>query len=158
MVLLATGCGSLNAPNHPADLPLRYHNAQYDFTFFLPADWRGYSVLVQQWEGSISSDTADKATVPEHGPALVFRHPQWNSSAPRQDIPILVFTRSQWDADKQGKFFYGAGGIETEVAHNAKHVFAVHSRFNWGELKGWEEAGKIVERNGAANEPHLYPE
>src|SRR5438552_12870324 len=57
--LLATGCGSMNVPNHPSGLPLRYHSAQYDLTFFLPASWQGYSVLVEQWVSSYSA-------APEH--------------------------------------------------------------------------------------------
>jgi len=40
------GCST--AIKHPADLPLRYHNAQYGLTFFLPADWKAYSVLIQE--------------------------------------------------------------------------------------------------------------
>ncbi|HXC36122.1 MAG TPA: hypothetical protein VNV43_09625 [Candidatus Acidoferrales bacterium] len=39
------GCSSVY--NHPADLPIRYHNAKYDFTFYLPNSWRGYSVLTK---------------------------------------------------------------------------------------------------------------
>src|SRR6185295_18250018 len=34
--LLFAGCGSFNAPNYPSDLPIHYHDAEYDFTFFLP--------------------------------------------------------------------------------------------------------------------------
>lgn len=149
IVLLATGCGNLNAPSHPADLPLRYYNAQYNFTFFLPVSWERYSVLTQQWVPAYSA-------TPEHGPTIVLRHPQWKASAPYHDIRILVFTRRQWEADKQGKISYGAGGVEEEVGHNDKYVFATWSRFYWDELKGWKEAGDIVNRNMAANAPHLH--
>jgi hypothetical protein len=147
--LLVSGCGSLNAPNHPSGLPLRYHNAQYDFTFFLPASWRGHSVLVEQWVSSYPA-------APEHGPIIVLRHPQWTASNPCQDIPILVFTRSQWEAHR-GDLGIGAGGVEYEIGHNAKYVFGIHSRFNWGELKGWEEADAMIKRNQAVNEPPWFP-
>ena len=156
--LLANGCGSLNPPKHPPNLPLLYHNAQYDFTFFLPASWQGYSVLTQQWEGHTYSAAADKEVALEHGPVIVLRHSQWKASNPWQDIPILVFTRSQWKADKQGRLSIGAGGVEYEIGHNRTYVFGIHSRFNWGESRGWEEAGAIVERNEAANTPHLHQE
>ena len=46
-ILLVVGCGSLNVPNQPSGLPVSCHNAQYGLTFFLPSDWRGYSVLIQ---------------------------------------------------------------------------------------------------------------
>jgi hypothetical protein len=50
-----------------------------------------------------------------------------------------------------------AGGVDYEIAHNAKYVFAIHSRFNWDEsVKGREEAGAIVERNQTAHGPPLH--
>jgi hypothetical protein len=156
--LLLVGCSRLTAPNPPSGLPLLYHNAQYGLIFFLPASWRGYTVLVQRWDGQTYSAAADKTIVTEHGPVIVLRHPQWKAGDPCQDIPILVFTRRQWDADKQGRFSIGAGGMEYEIGHNPKYTFAIHSRFNWGESRGWKEAGAIVERNQAAGAPHLYPE
>jgi hypothetical protein len=155
--LLAAGCHTA-APRRPAGLPLRYQNAQYGFTFFLPASWQGYSVLSQQWEGQHYSPAVDEVVVSEHGPTLILRHPQWKESSPYQDIPILVFTRHQWEADKEGNFSIGAGGTEFEIGHNDEYVFGIHSRFNWVELKGCKDAGHIVEINCAANEPHLHPE
>jgi len=149
-----------SAPNRLSDLPIRYHNSRYDFTFFLPTSWQGYSVLIQQWEGQTYSAAVDRLVVTGHGSMIVLRHPQWKASDPYQDIPILVFTRSQWDALHQGKFFPSlyAGGTMDEMWHNRKYVFAISSRYNWGELKGWAEAGEIVEQNRAAGRPHLYPE
>ena len=32
----------------------------------------------------------------EHGPIIFIRHPQWTARNPHLDIPIMVFTRSQW--------------------------------------------------------------
>src|ERR1051325_9463459 len=79
-----------NAANRLSDLPRRYHNAKYGFTFFLPASWKGYSVLIQQWASNLSS--ADYQTVigVEHGPMIVLRNPRWKASEPYQDIPIVV--------------------------------------------------------------------
>jgi hypothetical protein len=156
--LLLAGCESLNTPKHPSDLPVRYHNAQYEFTFFLPASWKRYSILTQQWEGHTYSAAVDKEAAIESGPIIVLRDPKWKADDPYQDIPILVFTRSQWEADKQGKFSIGAGGIEQEVGHNRKYAFAIHSRFNWTESNGWKEASDIVGLNQAVNGPHLHPE
>jgi hypothetical protein len=153
------GNRSLNAPNPPADLPVRCHNAQYDFTFFLPASWRGYSVLVQQWDGKRYSTAKDEIVEAGHGPIIVFRNPQWSASDPYQDIPIMVFTRGQWEAEQQGKSFPYAGGVIGEMWHNHKYVFGIYSRYNAADsVKGWKEAANILERNCALHtEPPLCP-
>ena len=157
--LLTAGCGGLKVPNRPSGAPVLYHNAQYGFTFFLPASWQGYSVLVQRWEGTTYLATMDKVVVTEHGPLIVLRHPRWKNSDRYQDVPILVFSRSQWEADRQGRFSIGAGGYDAEIGHNPEYVFAVSSRFNADDsVKGWKEATDIVERNRAANGPHLDPQ
>jgi hypothetical protein len=151
--LLATGCSSLFAPKQPPDLSLRYHNARYGLTFFLPADWQGYSVLAQQWHGQAYSIEADKLVIVGNGPQIVLRHPLWKASEPYQDIPILVFTRAQWEAFLQGELWptLYAGGSMDELWHNRKYVFAIYSRYNAGESKGRKEVADIVEGNCAAN-------
>lgn len=142
-------------------MPIRYHNPEYHLTFLLPASWQGYSASVQQWDGQTYSPATDKTIVVGHGPMITLRHPQWQSSAPFQDIPIVVFTRDQWDALHHGKFWPSlfAGGTIDEIWHNGDYVFAMSSRYNWGELEGSKEVAGIVEENCAANKMrHLYPE
>jgi hypothetical protein len=157
--LIVSGCYGLNGPAHPSTLPLTCRNAPYDFTFYLPASWQEYSVLTEQWNGQTYVPATDKSEVTEHGPVIVLRHPQWKTDDPWQDIPILVFTRSQWEAERQGKFSIFAGGVEEEIAHNAKYVFAINSRFNWNDsVQGAREAEDIVIQNKTANRPHLNPE
>src|SRR5438874_2666292 len=65
IALLAAGCGSLNV--HPVETSILYHDAQNGFTFSLPASWKGYSVLVQQWEGQAYSAAKDQLMVTGHG-------------------------------------------------------------------------------------------
>src|SRR6266478_9377913 len=151
MGLLASGCA--NAPTHPSALPLCYHNKEYGLVFFLPPGWQGYSVLVQQWDGETYSPATDKTIVVGHGPMITLRHPRWQSSAPFQDIPIVVFTRDQWDALHHGEFWPSlfAGGMMDELWHNQSFVFSMSSRYNWGELGGSKEVADIVEQNHAAN-------
>ena len=101
----------------------------------------------------------DRTAIVEHGPMIVLRHPQWKPDDRYQDIWVLVFTRRQWDAEHHGKFVVGVGGMDKEIAYNPNYVFAISSRFNGDEnVKGWEEAGRIVDRNKDINAPHLYPE
>src|SRR5260221_2415278 len=135
--LLASSCASLNTPRQPAALPVHYHNADYGFTFCLPASWQGYSVLTQQWQEAQGG--------PEHGSLLLLRHPRWAPGDPYQDIPILVFTRNQWESDKQGRITIGAGGLEEEIGHNSTYVFGISSRLNADDsVHGWRETTKAV--------------
>ena len=90
---------------------------------------------------------------------IVLRHPEWKAGDPRQDIPILVLTRRQWQSEREGRLRIIAGGVEDEIAHNSNYVFEVSSRFNADDsVKGWKEAADIVSRNMDANKPHLDPE
>jgi hypothetical protein len=44
-----------------------------------------------------------------------------------------------------------------ELWHNRKYMFAMSSRYTWGEVEGWEEVREIVEQNRATNKMlHLY--
>jgi hypothetical protein len=146
----------------PKPLPLCYRNHRYGFTFFLPLDWRGYSISAQQLEDECSSPTEGKPLVVEHTPMLTFRHPKWDAAAPYQDIPILIFTHAQWDALHAGRLWPSmfAGGIMDELWHNQRFVFAMSSRYNAADdVAGWKEVKEIVEENCVANNtPHLYQE
>ncbi len=91
---------------------------------------------------------------------IVLRHPQWRANDLYEDIPIMVFTRSQWESDKQGRFSIGAGGFDQELWHNEEYVFGMSSRCNAADnVKGWREVAAIVEGNQAANNmPRSYPQ
>jgi len=158
MALLASSCA--NGPKHPSALSICYHNKEYGLIVFLPESWQGYSVLVQKWEGITYLPAKDASAVTAHGPMIVLRHPRCRSDDRYQDIPIMVFTRSQWDSDKQGGFSTGAGGFDEEMWHNQKYVFGMSSRYNAADdVKGWKEVADIVEQNHAAhNMPRLYPQ
>jgi hypothetical protein len=139
-------------------LPIRYHNSQYDFTFYLPASWQRHSILTQQWEGETYLPEKDKDVVLARGPIIVLRNPQWKTNNLYQDIPIYIFTRQQWEDIHLGKYdAEGAGGIIYELWHNDKYVFGMHSRYNWHELSGFKEVADIVNQNCAAHpEPPLH--
>ena len=161
IVLLATGCANMDVTSQPSDLPVCYHSARYDLTFYLPASWRSYSVSVQQLEDERYSPAEDRQVIVGHTPMITLRHPQWQASAPYQDIPILVFTRAQWDALHHGALWPSlfAGGVMDELWHSQKFVFAMSSRYNWSELNGMREVEHTVEQNCAAHKmQHLYPE
>jgi hypothetical protein len=154
------GCST--AHNHLSGLPIRYHNAQYNLTFYLPTDWKGYSTLTDKWDAPLvksPSDSTDKAIGTEHGPIVVLRHPLWRTNDLYQDIEIMVFTHKQWKEEHDGLFFPYAGGIIGEMWHNDKYVFGLYSRYNaYDDVKGLKEAGEIIGTNCATHpEPTVYP-
>jgi hypothetical protein len=162
LVLAGVLLGCSTIPNHPDDLPIVYRNQQYVFIFSLPADWHGYTVVIQHWDGETYLPDKDKDVVLANGPIIVLRNPLWKTEDLYQDIPIYVFTRRQWDDMHLGKYdAAGAGGVVFELWHNDKYVFGIHSRtFGYNEdLKDWRKTEDIVDRNCAAHPgKHLYPE
>jgi hypothetical protein len=123
--------------------PNLYQNKQYGFSFQLPESWTGYYVISDQWKG-FALDTSSDVPV-ETGSLLSIRHPQWTLEDPRQDIPIMVFTMSQWNALQQGEFSVGAAPIgPKELGRNSQYVFALPARYNFAFPTGHEEVEEIL--------------
>jgi hypothetical protein len=150
---MSAGCAHTGTDRARPEPAITFRGAKFDLTVSLPEDWRGYSVLAERWESSKYDPKSDRDMVTARGPILVLRDPRWKSSTPRQDIPILVFTRAQWQAgDDEGIY---AGGVIYEIAHNARYVFARYSRFSADDsVPGAGEAERILDENAAVN-PHL---
>lgn len=124
-----------------------YENMQYGFRFSLPKSWENYTIVKEKWEGvSIVGQTAD--TIVETGPVINIRHPMWTSQNPWQDIPIMIFTLTQWDSLQRGEFHIGTAPTgPRQIGCNSKYVFAIPARYNYGFLTGFEEVEKILEDN-----------
>jgi len=123
-----------------------YRNDQLGFSFSLPASWRGYSIIIDQWQGMASGSQGD--TVVQTGPLILIRHPLWTIEVPRQDIPIMAFTPSQWSAVQQGVFFVSAAGVgPTELGLYDRYVFALPPRYDYAFLPGWQEVETILQGN-----------
>lgn len=122
-----------------------YENDQYGFTFTLPLSWDGYSIITDNWEGYSMKDP-EQQQISETGPILSIRHPLWTSKNPRQDIPIMVFTLSQWDEMQQEDGFHiGAAPINpSELGRNSRYVFALPARYNFAFPEGYEEVEDII--------------
>ncbi|HEY6348423.1 MAG TPA: hypothetical protein VI636_03335 [Candidatus Angelobacter sp.] len=140
------------APAKPASPGIVYRNPQYGFCFSLPMSWQGYSIVMDQWDGfSMKGQQGHQGGI--HGPIISIRHPLWTKENPRQDIPIMVFTRRQWDSLLKDEFHIGAAPIgPSELGRNHKHVFALPARYNFGYLTGFEEVDQIV-RSSALQTP-----
>jgi hypothetical protein len=127
-------------PAEPSAATVEYRDTKYGFSFTLPASWKGYKIVTEKWEGS---DTR-KGDI-EHGPLLYIRHPAWTKENPRQDIPIMIFTVSQWESVQQGNYLVNAAPISpNELGRNRKYVFALPPRANYADLTGVEEVDDIL--------------
>lgn len=109
--------------------PIIYRNTQYGFSLDLLASWKGYTVIVSNWEGYID-DEIKGDVVSYTGPKIIVRHPKWTTSKPYQDIPIMVFTLEQWDLYSRGLFMVSSAGVSApEIGRNNVYVFATPPRW-----------------------------
>jgi hypothetical protein len=123
-----------------------YENEQYGFVFSLPASWTGYTILARQWTGTpVGSGSGTKE---EHGPILIIRHPLWTKGEPREDIPIMVFTHTEWRDVQDCRFTVSAAPFPPfELGRNANWVFALPPRYNYDMLTGFEEVDQIMKNS-----------
>lgn len=121
---------------------ITYNNTQYGFTFTLPLSWNGYTLVNGTWQGLSVATGA----VVETGPLISIRHPLWTTANKRQDIPILVFTLSQWNKITSEKVHIGAAPIPpSELGRNATYVFALPARYNYAFPTGYQEVDQIIQ-------------
>lgn len=60
-----------------------YTNKTYGFRFVLPAVWKGYSIVVEGWDGERYSKDGDRESGPnETGPQIIIRDPRWTRRIP----------------------------------------------------------------------------
>ena len=124
----------------PAVGGIEYSNSKYGFSFSLPGSWKGYTIVMDRWEGNDREKGAE-----DHGPVVRIRHPEWTKDSPRQDIPIMVFTQAQWDSIEQGNFVFSAAPVRPlELGRNRKFVFALSPSFDEGDAAGGKEVNQIL--------------
>jgi hypothetical protein len=124
-----------------------YKNTEYGFNFSLPKSWKDFSIINDKWEGVAQGDQQAGEAI-ETGPIILIRHPQWTSENQRQDIPIMVFTTSQWNLLQKEAFHIGAAPIgPSELGRNSKYIFALPARYNYTFPTGYEEVEEILKGN-----------
>lgn len=124
-----------------------YRNTQYGFIFSLPESWKGYSIVTGKWDGSAVGGPQSGETA-ETGTMISIRHPQWTPDNRRQDIPVMVFTLTQWNSLQQGEFHIGAAPVgPSELGRNTRYVFALPARYNYAFPTGYEEVEEILKSN-----------
>jgi hypothetical protein len=122
-------------------------NTQYGFKVALPTTWTGYTIVVGERE--IRDVSTNK--VLETAPTVSIRHPLWTKEVPRQDIPIDVYTLSEWTGIKAEKYSVSAAPIPpSELARNTKYVFALPARYNFAFLQGFEEVEQILKNKSVS--------
>ncbi len=123
-----------------ADSSVIYTNPEFGFDFYLPKDWKGYSIIKNNWTGYPLNKPGD-----QNGPKIVIRNPAWTPGAPYEDLPILVFTIDQWNSYIAEDFSVSAAPIPaSELARNNKYVFALPPRWNFDYSLGYEQAEQII--------------
>lgn len=124
---------------------LNYKNTQYGFNFSLPLSWQGYNIIKDTWQGLNIGGVSGEQVV-ESGPKIIIRHPLWSETEVRQDIPIMIFTLTQWQDLQSEKFHIGAAPVgPSELGRNTEYVFALPARYNFAFPKGYEEVELIVQ-------------
>lgn len=142
----AGGNNGNNATSTEPSTQLEYRNDQYGFSINLPTSWTGYTIITDKWVGNSTGDQGEQKYT--EGPLISVRHPLWTAAVPRQDIPVMVFTLSQWQDLQNDKFHIGAAPIgPSELGRNAKFVFALPARYNYAFPAGFEEVDQIISGN-----------
>jgi hypothetical protein len=120
-----------------------YKNTDYGFNFILPTSWQGYTIIKDTWKGTPLTSTSAQS-----GPKLLIRNPKWTTAAPYEDLPIVIFTISQWDAYTAEKFSVFAAPIKaTELARNNVYVFTLPPRWDFDYSLDYKEAEDIIAGN-----------
>lgn len=135
-------------PSGASDPSVVYINTEYGFTFSLPLDWKGYSIVKNTWKGY----PLNSATTEEAGPTLLLRNPNWTPAKHYEDIPIMIFTIPEWNSYVAEDFSVSAAPIPaSEIARNDEYVFALPPRWDYDFSEGYQEAQNIL------NTKPLYP-
>jgi hypothetical protein len=118
-----------------------YMNKEFGFRFNLPQDWRGFTVIREEWRGTWREHAGQDLT----GPVIRIRHPRYAENEPYEDIPIMIFTHEQWKSvDKEDLIVSAAPFPPGEIARNSKYVFATPPRFYYDFATGWQEVLHIL--------------
>jgi len=137
LLVLISGCSLFQSE-------VLFQYPERGFAIKLPESWKGYQVESAYWEG-IRNEPGTGDVVVESGPMITILHPDSTPENPRQGIPIMVLTVSQWEAMLAQEWHIGAAPVlPMEIGRNSQYVFALPARYNYAFLEGWEEVEDII--------------
>lgn len=137
----AVGRTGPNCEFAPCPGGVTYTNNQFGFAVALPSTWNGYLLV----SGTREIRDADSGSVVSIAPTISVRHPLWTAGVPRQDIPIDIYTLSQWSGIESEKYSVSAAPIPpSEFARNSRYVFALPARYNFAFPEGFQEVETII--------------
>ncbi len=123
---------------------ISYTNETFGLNVALPESWKGYTVSIDTWTGNKIDDELGEVAYAT-GSVVSIHNPKQTAANTYQDIPIMVFTLSQWNDLQADKFHIGAAPIgPSELARNSKYIFALPARYNYSFPLGYEEVDKII--------------
>lgn len=121
-----------------------YKNDEYGFELTLPKSWLGYSAVKEAWQGRVIDTGEQKYS----GPTIAIRNPNWTIRKPWQDIPVMVFTKDEWNlvSGPQPAVAVSAAPIGPQkIGENTNYVFALPPRWiGFADALGQDEAQEIV--------------
>jgi len=119
-----------------------------------PETWKGFTVHEKTWQGQ---GTVNGDSITDSGKEIIIKNPQTTSKQAWQDIPIMVFSHSQWllvsnengcgpDDKNCGFMAVSAAPIgPAKIGENSKYVFATPPRwYGFTDAVGFQEATEIV--------------
>lgn len=119
-----------------------YKNSQYGFELVLSDSWKGYSIINNTWNGFLANDSSKKF----QGPEIIIRNPNWTEGQPWQDIPVMVFTKDEWQQVQAENLNVSAAPIgPSKLGENQNYVFALPPRWiGFTDALGQDEAVNIT--------------
>ncbi len=118
-----------------------YTNNQFGFQASLPTSWNDYTIV----SGTREIYDVSTGLVVATAPTISIRHTLWTEAKPRQDIPIDIYTLSQWDKIIGEQYSVSSAPIPpSELARNSRYVFALPARYNYAFPEGFEEVERIL--------------
>lgn len=133
-------------PNPGNNREIYYNNNIFGFAVGLPSSWDGYTV------NRIKDDIYDATGKTKTNNGVVgsfeiveLHHPLETAENPREDVPVYIFTSTQWENIQKGEWSVGAAPIPPSLlGQNSQWIMALPARYNYDYKTGWEEVDQIV--------------
>lgn len=123
-----------------------YRNELFGFSIALPESWKGYTInQIKEDLYDVTGKTKTNNGVVDSFQLVEIHHPLETANNPREDMPIMIFTPSQWDHVQKEEWSAGAAPIPPSIlGQNSKYILALPARYNYDFKTGWEEVDQLV--------------